>query len=73
MYQNKYYIENAITDAAKAAYLATAIEKGADAIQLYDPTVEEPGLQPTLTNKLNKLRLVQPEAFYYWAKISQLL
>ena len=73
MYQNKYYIENAITDAAKAAYLATAIEKGADTIQTYAPAMEATDLQPTVTNKLNKLRLAQPEAFYYWAKISQLL
>lgn len=27
----------------------------------------------TLTNKLNKLRSPLPEAFFYWAKTSELL
>lgn len=73
MYQSKYYIEDAITDAAKAAYLATAIEKGADAIQRYEPAMELRELLPTVSNKLNKLRAIQPEAFYYWGLTSELL
>lgn len=73
MYQGRYYIENAITDAAKAAYLATAIEKDVKSIHRYDPTAAKQHLLPTLTNRLEKLSSFQPEAFYYWALISHLL
>ena len=73
MYQSKYYIEDAITDAAKAACLATSIEKGANAIPRYDRDRETPVLQPMLSNKLNKLRVILPEAYYYWALTSQMM
>ena len=73
MYQGKYHIEDAITDAAKAAYLATVIEKGSDAILRYDAKSSVPSLLPTVSNKLNKLSGILPEAFHYWALISQLL
>ena len=32
-----------------------------------------PELRATVTNKINKLKNFQPEAFYYWAQISELL
>lgn len=73
MYQSKYYIEDAITDAAKAAYLATAIEKGASAIQYFKHSSGSPDLLPTVSNKLNKLRDILPEAFFYWTLTSQML
>lgn len=73
MYQSKYYIEDAITDAAKAACLATSIETGANAIPQYDKDRESPVLQPMLSNKLNKLSAILPEAYYYWALTSQMM
>lgn len=73
MYKGNYYIEDAILDGAKAAYLATAIEKGAETLLLYNPSEGLPELRPSVTNKLNKLRNFQPEAFFYWAQTSILL
>lgn len=75
MYKRKYLIENAIVDAARAAYLATLIEKGVNKIDRYNSVQDVTGLQITdsLTNKLNKLRGPLPEAFFYWAKTSELL
>ena len=73
MYQGKYFIEDAINDAAKAAYLATAIEKGTSAIQHFKSSSVSPDLVPTVSNKLNKLRGILPEAFFYWTLTSQLL
>ena len=73
MYQGKYFIEDAINDAAKAAYLATAIEKGASAIQHFNRSSDNPDLLSTVSNKLNKLRGILPEAFFYWTLTSQLL
>lgn len=71
-----YRIENAITDSAKAAYISTCIRKGITDIEKYNGNPEivlEMAIAPALTNKLNKLKRALPEAFYYWAKTSELL
>lgn len=76
MYKQKYMIDNAIIDSARAAYLATLMEKGIETIQPYpgNPAViKDLVIYPSLTNKLNKLRANLPEAYYYWAKTSELL
>lgn len=75
MYKSAYRIEEAIIDAAKAAYLATLIEKGQETVERFPatPLTEDLQIEPVLTNKLNKLRIGLPEAYYYWAKTSQLL
>lgn len=75
MYKQKYIIDHAIVDAARAAYLATLIEKGVKTIEKYHSPQDAANLQiaDTLTNKLNKLRGPLPEAFFYWAKSSGLM
>ena len=75
MYKQKYIIDNAIVDAARAAYLATLIEKGVNTVEKYRSPQDAANMQiaGTLTNKLNKLRGPLPEAFFYWAKTSELL
>ena len=76
MYKQRYMIENAIVDAARAAYMATLIEKGFAQIELYSGNpadVKDLVIRPSLTNKLNKLKSSLPEAYYYWVKISELL
>ncbi len=51
------------------------IEKGQETVERFPATPLTEGLQtePVLTNKLNKLRIGLPEAYFYWAKTSQLL
>lgn len=69
-------IDHAIIDSSRAAYLATLIEKGIADIQPYpdDPAViKDLIIRPSLTNRLNKLKANLPEAYYYWAKTSELL
>ncbi len=76
MFQGGYVIDNAIIDAARAAYVATLIENGITAIERYDGnpmSIANLSIQPSLTSKLNKLKRQSPEAFYYWAMISRLL
>ena len=76
MYKQHYTIDEAIVDAARAAYLATAIEKGLSKIETYTgnpASIKDLVIRPSLTNKLNKLRSNLPEAYYYWAKTSELL
>lgn len=76
MFRGNYLIENAITDAARAAYIATLLEKGITKIERYngDPiSIASLDIQPTISNRLNRLKRQSPEAYFYWAKTSQLL
>ena len=75
MYKGAYRIEEAIIDAAKAAYLATLIETGGETIERFSDAQLSGDLliEPVLTSKLNKLRIGLPEAYFYWAKTSQLM
>ena len=76
MYNQRYTIDNAIMDAAKAAYLATLIENDITEKEIYSGNpidVKDLTIQSSLTNRLNKLKAPLPEAYYYWAKTSELL
>lgn len=76
MFNGKYLIDNAIKDAARAAYIATLLEAGQTAIEKYDDNPEpivSLEIAPTLTSRLNKLKRISPEAYFYWAKTSELL
>ena len=75
MYKGAYRIEEAVIDAAKAAYLATLIETGGENIERFTDAQLSGDLliKSVLTSKLNKLRIGLPEAYFYWAKTSQLM
>ena len=74
MYLGKYQIEQAMADAAKAAYLATLIGKGADTFERYDGgDASALRLAPTIPTRLSKLRLPSPEAYFYWVQTGLLL
>ena len=71
MYKQRYLIDNAIIDAARAAYLATLIEKGVTQVEPYPENpndIKDLVIRTSLTNKLNKLKSNLPEA-----KTSELL
>ena len=76
MFHDGYAIDNAIVDSARAAYIATLLETGHTNIERYNGnpmSISSLTIQPTLTNKLNRLKRQFPEAYFYWAKTSQLL
>ena len=75
IYENKYFIEDAIVDSAKAAYVATCIEKGQSELLKFDLSrlTAEMNIDRKLPVKLNKLKKTRPEAFYYWYLIDQIL
>ena len=76
MLRRRYVIEDAIVDAAKAALLATMLEKGVDSFTPYSPDLEglaELRLADTVPVRLSRLRRNNPEAYYYWVKVSELL
>lgn len=68
-------LQQVIIDAAKAAYLATLIEIGGENVERFTGAQLSGDLliKPVLTSKQNKLRIGLPEAYFYWAKTSQLM
>ena len=69
-----YKIEDAILHASYAAYLSKLIRNKAVSFQKYrlpedvkDVMIEDPSII-----KLNRLKKVNPEAFYYWYLISRM-
>lgn len=75
IFSEAYYLEKAITHAAKAAYVsqliasnATTIEKFTDPKQIAKATIEAPH-----NTRLQKLKKSDPEAFFYWWKATRLI
>lgn len=71
IFSENYHLDRAITDASKAAYMATVLkhkhnklEKYKDIEQVKDLTIDQ-----SFNSKLNKLKKGNPEAFYYWYQI----
>ena len=71
VYNTSYYIENAIIDASKAAYMAALLKHGVMRVEKYSGDFSFLPNMATLNgwpNKLNKLKKLNPEAYYYWVK-----
>ena len=71
VYTTPYYIENAIVDASKAAYLATLLKFGVMRVEKYSGDLSSLPEMTTVSNwfnKLNKLKKLNPEAYFYWVK-----
>lgn len=71
VYNTSYYIENAIVDASKAAYLATLLKHKVMKVEKYSGNSSSLPDMATVNdwpNKLNKLKKLNPEAYFYWVK-----
>lgn len=66
----RFNIEEAITAAAKVAYLAEMLKKEEQSIEKYNNPmdVKDWTIESVQYNKLNKLKKSNPEAFFYWFK-----
>lgn len=75
IYGNRYFIEDATVDSAKAAYIATCLENGITNITKYQPgaITQEMSIGKVLPAKLNKLKKSRPDAFYYWYLIDNMM
>lgn len=75
IFSESYHIEKAIIHASKAAYLSKLIKFDASAIERFSNPLEmkEWFICKQLNNKLNKLKKSNPEAFFYWYKMSKLI
>ncbi len=71
----RYKIEDAILSSAKAAYLAQLLRSEASKMEKFDETVDLSRVVITKAplNKLNKVKKIQPEGFYYWYKAIKLM
>ncbi len=75
IFSETYQIEKAIVCASKAAYLVKLIElkknkfeRFENALQIMDWVIEQP-----FVTRLNRLKKSNPQAFFYWYKIYQLI
>jgi len=75
IFSESYHIEKAITHAAKAAYMAVLIRHQADVIERFNNPVQIKDwiIHEPMNRKLNKLKKSNPEAFFYWYKIYELI
>ncbi len=75
IFSETYQIEKAIVHASKAAYLAKLIESNKNnperfdnALKMKDWAIEQP-----FYTRLNRLKRSNPQAFFYWYKIYELM
>ncbi len=75
IFSESFHLEKAITIASKTAYISTLIKEDADVIKRFeDPKLlKDWQIRKPLNNKLNKLKKSNPEAFFYWFKIYELI
>lgn len=75
IFSESYHIEKAITQASKAAYLSALIQHDTKTIDKFgNPLLmKDWQIGKPLNNKLNKLKKSNPEAFFYWYKIYELM
>lgn len=74
VFSESYHLEKAITHASKAAYLAISIMKDSKSIEKYDKPLEIKDwvIDGAMNVKLKRLKKSNPEAFFYWYKISKM-
>lgn len=73
---DRFSIEEAITAAAKVAYLTSLLEKGENQeIERFKNPLEIKDwlIEDQTYNKLNKLKKTNPVAFFYWYKVIELV
>lgn len=76
IYGTKYSIDDAVTDSAKAAYLAACLKAGKMRPEKFEegkiPKLQNLVLTAPSGSGLNRLRRTDIEAFYYWSKTLEL-
>lgn len=75
IFSENYYLDKAITDASKTAYLSMLIKYNADSMEKFSDSAEIADwlIVAPMNPKLNKLKKTNLQAFFYWYKISKLI
>ena len=72
----RYSMEKAVRDAAKVAYLTKLIRNGIDIVTHYNPEMNETLIaeiiQDQTLNKMNRIKKLSLEAFFYWRQIEEI-
>ncbi|MBQ0080528.1 MAG: hypothetical protein KBS95_03135 [Alistipes sp.] len=73
----RYHLDSAIRDSAKAAYTAAIMLRHTTKVHRFESTPidewKDAAIGEVLTNKLNKLKKSNPEAFFYWWHVDKVL
>ena len=73
----RYHLDSAIRDSAKAAYTAAIMLTHTTEVRRYESTPidewKDAVIGEVLTNKLNKLKKSNLEAFFYWWQVDKVL
>lgn len=74
IFSESYHIEKTIVHASKAAYISALIQQGKKEIEKFESPLQLKDWQigEPFSNKLNKLKKSNTEAFFYWYKIYEL-
>ena len=76
IYGEKYYLDTAIVNASKAAYLSTLISNNLTEIEHFEKNnvqeLQNAIIENPLPTKLNKLKKSNIEAFFYWYKVYEI-
>lgn len=71
---SRYTVNEAILDSAKAVYLAQLLRKEEEKLERFDgQDLTDMLIKKAPLNKLNKVKKIQPEGFYYWYKTIELM
>ena len=75
IFSEPFHIDKAITMASKAAYIANAIRYNKDKIEIFNNPLQmkEWSIVDPLWPRLNRLKKSNPEAFFYWYKIHEII
>ncbi len=77
IFSERYHLDSAIRDSAKAAYVATLVLTHNTDVHRYETTPlgdwQEAIIGQVLTTKFNKLKKTHQEAFFYWWQVDKLL
>ncbi|MCP4552544.1 MAG: nucleotidyl transferase AbiEii/AbiGii toxin family protein, partial [Bacteroidetes bacterium] len=75
IFSESFHLEKAIILASKAAYVSILIKLNASAIEKFEnpKQLKDWKIGEEMNNKLNKLKKSNPEAFFYWYKIYELI
>ena len=75
IFSEPFHLDKAITMASKAAYIASLIKYDSEVIEKYNNPLQmkEWQIPDPLWTKMNSLKKSNPEAFFYWYKIHELI
>jgi len=76
IYGEKYYLDSAIINASKVAYLSTLIANNLTEVERFDRNnlqeLQKAMIENPFYTKLNKLKKSNIEAFFYWYKVCEI-